>query len=669
MKKHLYLLLAAFAGFFSAKASPGDTTWVQAQKLDSITHYGKYDTTITFPNGTTSYRKIYMIYTLGETTCAPGSQYCHQWDYTVQNYIMTPAGDTLELGRLITPYATSGVWRFPATWSHRYIFDVTDFYPVLKNSATVRMFYSGYSWGFTANIKFAFIEGTPERNVLGIDKLYDGSYNYGNPSDPIDNHITQKTKTPPAGTVSAEMKYNVTGHGSDSTQNCCEFYSQNYRVLVNSTQVAQTAIWRPSCGSNELYPQGGTWIYDRANWCPGEFIHTNVHKLPGVTASTPYTVDIDFAFNNYTNGTHHNFGSYTNAAAAFYYGSMNRTLDLSVEDVISPTNYEGYFRENPSTIPVIKVHNAGSTAITSIVFNYGVKDSAKTQYTWTGNLPAMTDSILTLPVPASIQNLSLNGASGIYSFVVNVASVNGQTDNDQTNDTMRTSFVSAPKWPNKFVVELKTNNETANGTLGSTTDPADVSWTLTDMSGNTVAIRNNTNCSTTYSDTVSLVAGGTYRLQLVDVNCDGLYWWAYGGQVSAGALTIRQPGVTATIPLNGTVYTGGYRQDFGCGLVQYFTVVQGTPTGVPQIANIGVSMEAYPNPATNAVNININGLSNVNGMLRVIDALGRTVIEQSCRSNHEVLNTSMLSNGLYTVVFVDENAGSNKLQTRLMITK
>ena len=28
MKKHFYLLLAVLAGFFSAKASPGDTTWV-----------------------------------------------------------------------------------------------------------------------------------------------------------------------------------------------------------------------------------------------------------------------------------------------------------------------------------------------------------------------------------------------------------------------------------------------------------------------------------------------------------------------------------------------------------------------------------------------------------------------------------------------------------------
>ncbi|PZF74265.1 T9SS type A sorting domain-containing protein [Taibaiella soli] len=664
MKKHLYLLLATFAGFFSAKASPGDTTWVQAQVLNNIRHYGAYDTTIAFPSDTISYRKIYMIYTLGETSCPSGDQYCHQWDYTVQNYIMTPAGDTLELGRMITPYATT----YPLTWTHRYIYDVTDYYPVLKDSATVRMFYSGYSWGFTANIKFAFIEGTPERNVLGVDKLYDGSYNYGNPSDPIDNHLSPKTKTAPAGTVSAEMRYNVTGHGSDSTTGCCEFYSQDYRVLVNNTQVAQKSVWRPTCGYNEIYPQGGTWIYDRGNWCPGEFVHTNVHKLNGVTASTPYTVDIDYSFNNYTNGTHHNFGSYTNTAAAVYYGSMNHTLDASIEDIISPTNYEGYFRENPSTIPMIRVHNAGSSAITSIVFSYGVKDSIKTQYTWTGSLSAMADSVLALPISGSVQALSLNGGNGVYPFVVNIVSVNGITDNDQTNDTMQSNFVAAPIWPNRIVVELKTNNEDVNGNVGTSSSISDASWIMTDMTGNIVASRTNANCSTTYSDTLWLGSHGTYKLQVIDGNCDGLYWWAWQGYYSPGSITIRKTGTAGTIPLNGTSYTGSYRQDFGCGFVQYFTV-DGNPTAVPEVANVNVSMTAYPNPASNAVSIDINGLSNVNGTIRVIDALGRTVIEQASHSSHQVLNTSLLSSGLYTVVFVDENSGNNKLQTRLLITK
>ena len=38
-------------------------------------------------------------------------------------------------------------------------------------------------------------------------------------------------------------------------------------------------IWRDDCGENPLYPQGGTWIYDRANWCPGDKATTREHEL------------------------------------------------------------------------------------------------------------------------------------------------------------------------------------------------------------------------------------------------------------------------------------------------------------------------------------------------------------------------------------------------------
>ena len=139
MKKQLYLFVIALL-FLSVKVSAnvGDTTWVQSFH-GQFTQYGNFDTAVTFPNGSVSYRKIYMIFTLGEYNCSAGSQYCHQWDYDVENYVMTPAGDTLELARFITPYATSGTPGFGSSWKQYYIFDVTDYYNVLKNAATMRI--------------------------------------------------------------------------------------------------------------------------------------------------------------------------------------------------------------------------------------------------------------------------------------------------------------------------------------------------------------------------------------------------------------------------------------------------------------------------------------------------------------------------------------------------
>ena len=118
MKKILILFIAVFCINTVSKAAPGDTTWVQANNV-YLTYYNNYDTAVAFPAAGTSYRKILMIFTLGKYVC-PGYTYgtgsvpwCGDWDYTIQNFLMTPGGDTLELGRLITPYANAGAPRTP----------------------------------------------------------------------------------------------------------------------------------------------------------------------------------------------------------------------------------------------------------------------------------------------------------------------------------------------------------------------------------------------------------------------------------------------------------------------------------------------------------------------------------------------------------------------------
>src|SRR5207249_3388371 len=97
--------------------------------------------------------------------------------------------------------------------------------------------YSGYSGGFTANVKFAFIEGTPARNVLNLKHLWNNYYTYGNSADPISNHVLPYSLTVPDSAKFSEMKFTVTGHGADGTDNCCEFSNSNnwhsYSVMVN----------------------------------------------------------------------------------------------------------------------------------------------------------------------------------------------------------------------------------------------------------------------------------------------------------------------------------------------------------------------------------------------------------------------------------------------------
>ena len=666
MKKLIFLgLFALSTGLFAA---PGDTTWIQANNVQ-LNYYNNFDTAVAFPNGSLSYRKILMEFTLGEYACAAGTQYCHQWDYTVTNYVMTKT-DTVELSRFITPFANTGVPRFPATWKQHYIYDVTDYYTLLKDSAKIRIFYSGYSGGFTASIKFAFIEGTPERNVLGVDPLWRGAFNYGNTADPIANHVPAMVLTAPANAQTSELKFTVTGHGSDNTTQCCEFDSNDYSVVLNNIQIAKQAIWRSDCGSNELYPQGGTWIFNRGNWCPGDAVKTNTHSLPGITAGSTYTLGV--VFDPYT--TTGNYGNYATEGHVFYYGNLNYSVDASIEDIIAPNNFEDHFRENPSgNNPMVHVHNAGSTVITSINFSYNVKDSAAMQYTWTGALASLADTIITLPALGTLTNMSLNGSNGVYTFVAQITAVNGMADEDATNNTYTSSFIVAPTWPTSFLITMKTNNE---GIYGLKMNPSETKWQITDLNNNILASRINANVSTTYKDTV-ILPQGFYRLTISDSSCDGLQWWPYTQNssygITAGSFLVSKLGSGTAIPMKGYTYvnsgpTNTFNNDFGCGFSQYFTT-GGLATGIHSLSarNNAPGIMAFPNPADDHISITITGVAFANGQFTFIDGQGRVVLQQKAAGIENEVNFAGLPDGIYTISYSD--AQIQQIKTRIVIAR
>jgi hypothetical protein len=482
----------------------------------------------------------------------------------------------------------------------------------------MQMFYSGYSWGFTGDVKFAFIEGTPERNVLGYNKLWNGTYTYGNPANPIDSNLLPLTFTPPTslhGPVSAEMKFLITGHGYDSTSGCCEFDNTGvghaYTVWANNNQIAQYNM-NINCGMSELYPQGGTWLYQRAgNWCPGGSVNLAQYPLTGVTSGTPFTTDVSFDDSYYGGNS---FGIYKISSAVFYYAEMNKTLDASLEDIIAPTNFPWYRRENPRvSVPVIKIRNTGATTITSMTLQYGVKDSTMARYIWTGSLAPLTDTIISLPPIASLTNLSLNAATGTHTFIAQIQQVNGQTDNDQSNDTLTSQFLVAPKWPYKLRIKLLTSSIGADGNFGDS--PADASWQITDANNTVIASRSNANVTTTYYDTVTLQSSSFYTLSVSTSQCYGLQWWALQGTTgyTAGSFAVQNLlSGNSVLTLNGMSNTGEFEDDFGCGFLQYFTTAgechEPTPVitqwGDTLIASSGTYYQWYKNgnPITGAIN-------------------------------------------------------------------
>lgn len=653
MKRYLLLLVAAVAISNSSMAAAGDTTWVQAN-IAQLSGYGSYDSTVTFPT-TGSYSRIFMIFTLGKYVCPGSPTYCGDWDYTVQNYLMTPGGDTMELGRLITPYANAGAPRTPWAWTQRYVYDVTDYVSKLQGSASMRIFFSGYSGGFTANIKFAFIEGTPDRNVLSIERLWHGSWSYANTDvgTGINAHFPAVSKTTPTGTDMATLKFTVTGHGGDAADGCCEFMSNNYQVMVNGASVATKAIWRDNCGKNELYPQSGTWVYDRGNWCPGAMVYSNFHNLPSIGSATPYNVAIQFA--PHPTGSS---GSYTNEVALINYGPINKPTDLRIEDIISPTNNENHFRENPiNGTPVITVKNTGTNAITSVRFACTVDGGDSVIYNWTGSIASFETVDITFPEVWWVR--ATNGTSGVHNFVVAATHVNGNAgDDDITNNIMRSSFTSSPVWPSTFRIVFRTNSELTAGV-------PETKWEIYDMNNVLVASRDGAIVNNTYFDTVTL-GPAPYRLVVTDAGCNGLNWWANPAGTTSGYISIRKVvGAISAIPMNGYNYTGTYNNDFGCSFTQYFST--DWTTGIANVTENDIAIEAYPNPASNSVSIDVLGLQQVRGTISIVDVMGRVVLATQCTSAHEIINTSSLASGVYTVLFTGDAGG--KMHTRLVIAK
>jgi hypothetical protein len=641
MKRLLYILpLILFQ--FSTNAAVGDTTWVQAHSDIWLgASPANHDTTIQFPDGTKSYRKVFMIFTLGKYQCPGTPQYCGDWDYTVQNFIMTPGGDTFETARLITPYANATYPRTPWSWKERYVYDVTDFYLYLKDSATARIHYSGYSGGFTANVKFAFIEGTPPRNVVDAERLWHGSFGFGN-TNSIDTKIQAVNTNAPTGTDFTEMKFIISGHGSDNNY-CSEFCKKYYQVMLNSSMTEQKDIWRADCGYNRIYPQSGTWVYDRANWCPGDVIHTNIHKLQGITGGNNYDVDVDFEPYTGNGGA-----SYIIEGSLFYYGPFNNSLDASLEDIIAPNNHEMYFRYNAkSGRPIVKIKNTGSTTITTLSFTYGMTGGTEYYYDWSGSIAPLEDANIELP-----EFWDLRIATGANnSFTAKISRVNGQADNDASNDKLSSWFTAAPNWPMDIVLRLKTNSGSFNG-------EAETSWWLISADNDTVARRAHNALNTTYNDTIHL-GPSYYRLVVKDEGCDGLYWWANTTQ-GTGTLTAKSStGLTLNLP----GYFGG---DFGCGFTQYFNT--NWPSSISDNDIPPAELELFPNPANNHVKLFINGVKDTKGTISIIDPLGRTVIQQNCRYTEETINTESLSAGVYTVIF-SNSTKTEKLQSRLVIVK
>lgn len=631
MKKILFLVLFAAAIVPETYGSSGDTTWVTIYNLRKITQWGNYDTSAVLPSGKT-YRKIRLHYILGRYACPSGTQYCGSWDYTTQVYAKPANADTVEIARVITPYATD--W-LSTNRSNDYVIDVTDYASILNGNLDFRYKYDGYSWGFTLTLKLELIEGTPPMEATSVKNIYDGYFAYGNTSDLIENHLIEKTYTYNSPDAKALIKNTISGHGSDDNE-CGEFCSKYYDLKINGTAVSQKQLWKSDCGQNDISPQTGTWLYERANWCPGQIVYPITHDLSSFTSpATTFSVDMDME--PYVSPTQTNTGGYNIVSQLITYSAPNFGTDVSIEDIIAPTNDPNYARSNNICLnPKIKIKNTGTNAITNLVFDYGISGSAVMSYTWTGNLNFLEETIVDLgPL------LPLYNGNATNQFTVAVNTVNGVSgDQNPDNNTYKSTYNTVKVYPNKIIVYNSTNAAT------STINPGfnETHWTITNAAGTVVASRINNLNNKVFRDTVDL-PDGCYTFTMDDDGCDGIAWWAYQYYTpNPGSGILRWNKIGSPVPLK------SFNGDFGCQVKERF-MTSSLITSVEK-NELKAAYQLFPNPAGTSINLLFSVSEYQDIFYTITDVTGKELKAgklNAIGSEAYPIETDELPNGMYFI--------------------
>lgn len=592
MKKLKTLLTIALLNLIAltANAGPGDTIVVQA-----MTYGSPQDLVIALPPASVPIYKVLMLYKL---KCNPAQNpACGEWDYLTYTYLYKNTGaidsnvvsidttfdgnqniiaidttwnvfnvqERFEIGRYITPYGINLDLGQGFTW----VFDVSDYRPLLTDSIRI----TAGNWQELLDLKFLFIEGTPPREPYKVTNLWVGQPGYGLQTS-IEDFLSPRTVPIDANSVNTRLKMRVTGHGFGGTENCAEFCPKEHSIWINGTKRYGKVVWRDNCALNPVYPQGGTWVYNRTNWCPGAEVWTyDVELTPHVTAGQSST--IDYNVEPYTWDGQGSVPYFAIETQLVNYKAPNFTLDAAIEDIISPTNADMHARKNSICArPEVVIKNTGTTPLTTVYITYGVVGGQPITHKWTGNLNFLDTAHVILPT-FNWAGISQDN----YNFYATLSSPNDGLDEYQYNNTAKSVFTPTPTLAeSSFEIRLRTNNQGGQS-----------SWELKDLSGTVIASRSNCDDNTTYKDTVNL-APGCYEFRLKDTGEDGLSWWANND----GAGYIRFYKLTSGI-------LKSFGPDFGAEILFNFTV--GTTLST---AEYGVSkLSVFPNPSHGEVYIEV----------------------------------------------------------------
>jgi len=500
MKKLIqFIILSAFVlPLFSAI---GDTLIVQTFTFEDIEKRRDF---FDFPDDERTWEKIYMNRTLKcDEQTKQDTFPCGEWDYSTFTLLHIPVGDTIEIFELenfVTPYGMGIDLNGDCGWT--FIYDVTDYAPLLKGKVEI----SSGNQQELLDMKFIFIEGTPPREVISIKNLYKwGNYKYEEIA--VDSIMQPFELTLDPNASGYKLRARISGHGHFGPRNCCEWDSKTHTYYANGGVLFRWNIWK-NCGDNPIYPQGGTWQFDRAGWCPGTAVDTYDFEITDIFDPGD-TLMFDYGIEMYSDSGEKD-GQFRQCHQLFSYGEPNFKINAEVSDILAPSNKDGYSRINPiCTNPEIIIRNSGKNPLKTLTVKYGLNTEEKQIYKWFGNLEFLEKENIILP------NIDWESSDSI--FVVEISNPNGQPDEYPNNNKM-TSIVIRPQiLPSRFYLHIE-----AQG-LGRAKNNA---YTITDNIGRILYEKGEFEDNEIYEELIELPTG-CYELKIIDRKEDGMIrqWW------------------------------------------------------------------------------------------------------------------------------------------------
>lgn len=527
--------------------------------------------------------------------------YYRFWDarYEILSFI-TPYGNGLDLG-------PEGV---------TFTIDMSDYATILKGDKMMSIEGVGNRQE-ELDIKFHFITGQPHAKVREIKQIWPirnanqvwSGYSIGNIIN--DDVLEPRQIFIPDDIGYVKLRSAVTGHGSNG-----EFQSRQHYINVNGGfEEAIYSVWK-ECADNPVYPQGGTWIFDRAGWCPGMETDVFTYEIGPFLNKGEYN-EFDYGI---MGGNASNMDYRVNNQLVLFDEPFNSN-DVEIMDILNPSSKTEHQRFNPScNLPNIIIRNAGSQLLQSCDITYGMEEGQSITTNWTGNLRYLDTKKIELEV-----NDESFWKSGNGNFYVTLSNPNGEEDENPANSSMKSKYTAPFTSGKDLRVDIRTDNK-----------PQDTRINIYDSKGDVVLDLFGFGSNTNYSLDLDL-PDGCYTMEVIDLSDDGLEFWFFAGN-GTGWLRIAED----NIPII------SFDPDFGGNL--YFDFIINKTNSINPIEfaqSIGIS----PNPADETLSVHWTSQLELKGKYKILDQNGRILLSQNAEANGvSNININHLPNGIYFII-------------------